>query len=224
MTRFILASQSPRRSMLLKEAGVRFTIMPAQGEEVSDESDPAKLVEALSAHKAREIASLLNASGDTVRDGCDELKAGDEQDRGIDRQDGDAQKDETVIIGADTVVACDGEVLGKPADRKDAIRMIRMLQGRKHDVFTGVTLIRLDGQGNIADERSFHEHTEVEVYPMSEEEILLYTATDEPYDKAGAYGIQAGFMIYVKGIRGDYNNVVGLPVARLIHELKSFAT
>ena len=100
--------------------------------------------------------------------------------------------------------------------------MIHMLQGRKHDVFTGVTLIRLDDKKNIADVRSFHEHTEVEVYPMTEEEILLYTATDEPYDKAGAYGIQAGFMVYVKGIHGDYNNVVGLPVARLIHELKTF--
>ncbi len=215
--------------MLLKEAGVRFTIMPAQGEEVSDESDPAKLVEALSAHKAREIAGIIRSAGDEYA-AAGEQNAGTGSSACSERKDDGEHKDDSernediVIIGADTVVACDGEVLGKPADRKDAIRMIRMLQGRKHDVFTGVTLIRLDGQGNIADERSFHEHTEVEVYPMSEEEILLYTATDEPYDKAGAYGIQAGFMIYVKGIRGDYNNVVGLPVARLIHELKSFAT
>ena len=217
MVRYILASQSPRRSMLLKEAGLRFTIMPAQGEEVSDESDPAKLVEALSAHKAREIAERIKNSVD--EQGQNDLSAGSE-----DSEDSVELTNDTVIIGADTIVACDGEVLGKPVDRRDANRMIYMLQGRKHDVFTGVTLIRLDDKKNIADVRSFHEHTEVEVYPMTEEEILLYTATDEPYDKAGAYGIQAGFMIYVKGIHGDYNNVVGLPVARLIHELKTFTS
>ena len=203
--------------MLLKEAGLRFTIMPAQGEEVSDESDPAKLVEALSAHKAREIAERIKNSVD--EQGQNDLSAGSE-----DSEDSVELTNDTVIIGADTIVACDGEVLGKPVDRRDANRMIYMLQGRKHDVFTGVTLIRLDDKKNIADVRSFHEHTEVEVYPMTEEEILLYTATDEPYDKAGAYGIQAGFMIYVKGIHGDYNNVVGLPVARLIHELKTFTS
>ena len=215
MVRYILASQSPRRSMLLKEAGLRFTIMPAQGEEVSDESDRAKLVEALSAHKAREIAERINNSVD--EQGQNDLSASSE-----DSEDSVELTNDTVIIGADTIVACDGEVLGKPVDRRDANRMIHLLQGRKHDVFTGVTLIRLDDKKNIADVRSFHEHTEVEVYPMTEEEILLYTATDEPYDKAGAYGIQAGFMVYVKGIHGDYNNVVGLPVARLIHELKTF--
>ena len=217
MVRYILASQSPRRSMLLKEAGLRFTIMPAQGEEVSDESDPAKLVEALSAHKAREIAERIKNSVD--EQGQNDLSASSE-----DFEDSVELTNDTVIIGADTIVACDGEVLGKPVDRRDANRMIHFLQGRKHDVFTGVTLIRLDDKKNIADVRSFHEHTEVEVYPMTEEEILLYTATNEPYDKAGAYGIQAGFMIYVKGIHGDYNNVVGLPVARLIHELKTFTS
>ena len=193
--------------MLLKEAGLRFTIMPAQGEEVSDESDPAKLVEALSAHKAREIAERIKNSVD--EQGQNDLSANIEN-----SEDSVELSNDTVIIGADTIVACDGEVLGKPVDRRDANRMIHMLQGRKHDVFTGVTLIRLDDKKNLTDHSRLSEPTE--------EEILLYTATDEPYDKAGAYGIQAGFMVYVKGIHGDYNNVVGLPVARLIHELKTF--
>ena len=99
--------------------------------------------------------------------------------------------------------------------------MITDLQGRSHQVYTGVTLIRLRADGS-RDRRIFHECTDVEVYPMTEQEIAAYADTEEPYDKAGAYGIQGAFGVrYVSGIRGDYYNVVGLPVPRLCQELKA---
>ena len=122
-------------------------------------------------------------------------------------------------VGADTVVALNEEIFGKPADEQDAFRMLQLLQGRTHQVYTGVTLLRIDPKG---DERrhTFYEKTDVSVYPMTEKEIQDYIRTGEPMDKAGAYGIQGGFCLYVKEIRGDYQNVVGLPVARLYHEME----
>lgn len=125
--------------------------------------------------------------------------------------------DGTLIIGADTVVVKDGKILGKPADEDDAVRMLKMLQGTSHQVYTGVCLIKKeDGKER---EESFFEATDVEFYPMSREEILAYVRTGEPMDKAGAYGIQGKCAVYIRGIRGDYNNVVGLPIARLYHEM-----
>lgn len=120
-----------------------------------------------------------------------------------------------VVIGADTVVALDGRVLGKPRSHGEAARMIRMLQGRTHSVYTGVCLIRAGGS-----RVSFAEKTEVDVAPMTEEEILLYAESDEPMDKAGAYGIQGVFASFIEGIRGDYYNVVGLPLHRVYEALR----
>ncbi len=120
------------------------------------------------------------------------------------------------IIGADTIVYNKGEVLGKPADEEDAFRMISNLKNGTHQVYTGVTFIKEDKN------YSFYEKTDVNVYDMSDDEIRMYIASKEPMDKAGAYGIQGGFAVYVKSISGDYNNVVGLPIARLVHELKNF--
>lgn len=125
-------------------------------------------------------------------------------------QAGDA---EALVIGADTVVCCDGKVLGKPKDEEDACRMLSMLQGRKHQVYTGVTLCF--GQEHL----TFSECTQVEFYPMSKEDIHFYVSTKEPMDKAGAYGIQGLGTRWVKGVEGDYNNVVGLPVGRLYQEM-----
>ena len=125
--------------------------------------------------------------------------------------------DGTLIIGADTVVVKDGKILGKPADEDDAVRMLKMLQGTSHQVYTGVCLIKKeDGEER---EKCFFEATDVDFYPMSREEILAYVRTGEPMDKAGAYGIQGKCAVYIRGIRGDYNNVVGLPIARLYHEM-----
>lgn len=128
---------------------------------------------------------------------------------------------DATVIGADTVVSIDGKILGKPADMKDAQTMIRSLQGRWHDVYTGVTLIRLSGGGKT--EKTFTSHTAVHICAMTEEEINWYVRSGNDWsDKAGAYGIQNRFgMQFVDEIRGDYYTVVGLPASRVYHELKA---
>ena len=119
-----------------------------------------------------------------------------------------------LVIGSDTVVAADGTILGKPN------QMISMLQGKAHQVYTGVTLlIKKDGKKI---RKTFHECSDVHVYPMSKEEIREYIATGEPMDKAGAYGIQGAFGVYICGIEGDYNTIVGLPLARVYQEMKKY--
>lgn len=124
----------------------------------------------------------------------------------------------TIVIGADTVVALDGQILLKPISHEDAYRMLSMLQGRNHQVYTGVTMVSCGQPENKV--KSFVEKTEVTVYPMSEEEIKTYAFSEEPMDKAGAYGIQGSYAAFIKGITGDYNNVVGLPVGRVYQEMK----
>lgn len=130
------------------------------------------------------------------------------------------QVEEGIVIGADTVVSIDGKILGKPADTEEAREMIHKLQGKSHMVYTGVTLIAKSGE--MVSASSFAEGTKVNVAPMTETEIEAYISTDEPYDKAGAYGIQGLFGKFIEGIEGDYFNVVGLPVHRLYEELKKF--
>lgn len=119
-----------------------------------------------------------------------------------------------VVIGADTVVILDGEVLGKPRDEDDAARMLKALSGKAHTVVTGCCII--SRQRRI----SFSELTRVEFYPLSDREIEEYIATGEPFDKAGAYGIQGRGSVLVKRIEGDYFNIVGLPVGRLKREFE----
>ncbi len=126
----------------------------------------------------------------------------------------------TLVIGADTVVALDGRIMGKPADEEEAFQMLSSLAGRTHQVYTGTALILCLGEGKFHGS-SFYEETHVQVYPMTEEEIRGYIATGEPMDKAGAYGIQGAFAAWIKGIRGDYANVVGLPLGRLYHEMNN---
>jgi septum formation protein len=128
-------------------------------------------------------------------------------------------EEECLVIGADTIVALGEEVLGKPKDREDAARMLRLLSGREHSVFTGVHLI-IRGSEEVIN-ISFYDETQVKFYPMSEEEITEYISGAEPFDKAGAYGIQGMGAKYIKEIRGDYNTVVGLPVGRIYQEVKS---
>ena len=185
----VLASGSPRRKELLAKTGLKFSVVVSGGEEKAETSDPAETVEKLSLDKASAVADLLQA-----------------------------EKEPQLIIGADTVVACDGEILGKPSDREDAFRMLWKLQGQTHQVYTGVTLLLK--KIHTWQAHTFSEKTDVQFYPVSREELLAYIETGEPMDKAGSYGIQGGFGIYVKGICGDYNNVVGLPVGRLVYELK----
>ena len=115
------------------------------------------------------------------------------------------------------MVACDGKILGKPADTEAAAAMLTMLQGRGHEVYTGVTILyEENGERKTL---TFHEKTTVHFYPMTDAQIREYVATGDPMDKAGAYGIQGFCARYIRGIEGDYNNVVGLPVGRVYQEL-----
>ena len=122
-----------------------------------------------------------------------------------------AAVEDGIVLGADTVVCQDGQIMGKPKDEVDAKQMLQKLQGEEHSVYTGVTIL-VKENGAV--------QTKVYVYEMTDEEIDRYIATGEPMDKAGAYGIQGRFAAYVDGIEGDYNNVVGLPVSAVWQELK----
>lgn len=190
MIRYVLASASPRRRELLGQMGIYFEISPAQGEEIITKEFPADIVEELSYEKACEIA-----------------------DKYLDKY----KNDTTVIIGADTIVAYNNEIMGKPKNKDDAVNMLTKLQNDSHQVYTGVTLVIIENRKKRS--VTFHEKTDVTMYPMTQAQIEAYVATGEPMDKAGAYAIQGKCAVYIKGINGEYNNVVGLPIARLMQEL-----
>lgn len=124
-----------------------------------------------------------------------------------------------VIIGADTVVAHEGKILGKPKDKADAVRMVSGLAGDEHHVYTGVCLLIKEEDGTVRD-ITFAEGTKVSVYGMTEKEIEDYVDSGEPMDKAGAYAIQGLFAPFIKEISGDYYNIVGLPIAGIYQRLK----
>ena len=127
----------------------------------------------------------------------------------------DRQRDD-IVIGADTIVVCDGVILGKPKDEADAFRMLSMLSGRAHQVMTGVTVLQGDRQC------SFTEITDVYFRPLSKNEILAYIQSGDPMDKAGSYGIQGKGSLLVEKLHGDFFNVMGLPVLRLSRMLAQF--
>ena len=127
------------------------------------------------------------------------------------------QTEDCIIIGADTIVAKGDTIMGKPKDAADAYRMLESISDDCHQVYTGVTIIRT---GEQAETITFAEKTDVYLYPISEEDIKAYIESGDPMDKAGAYGIQGDFAVHVKGIEGDYYNVVGLPIGRVYQELK----
>ena len=207
MDSIILASASPRRRELLSQIGIEYEVIPSKKEEVITCTVPAEIVMELAKQKAEDIVMQIGLPG-------------------------------KFVLGADTIVAQDGEVMGKPADEEDAFNMISKLQNNTHQVYTGVSISTLKEDGTVFS-HVFYEETHVLVYPMTEEEIWNYVRSKastssskvskwdvsrEPYeceDKAGAYGIQGGFAAYIKGIKGDYNNVVGLPVGRVYQELKN---
>ncbi len=199
MSQMILASASPRRKELLEQIGAEFVICPAKGEEVITETDPSAVVMELSRQKAEEVASGVLTYNERHADL--------------------ATPQDILVIGADTVVAYENQILGKPKDEEDARRMLTMLSGKMHSVYTGVTFVFIDKEGRTG-EHCFFEKTDVCMYPLKEDEIERYIQSGDPMDKAGSYGIQGRFAIHIKEIRGDYNNVVGLPVARLYQELQ----
>ena len=197
--KIILASGSPRRKQLLEQTGFEFEICVSTCEEKITSTDPEKVCMELSLQKALDVASMIKAYNEKHSD--------------------IASDRDLIIIGADTIVAVDDEILGKPKDDDEAILMLKKLSGREHSVYTGVSFVFMSSDGRVG-EHSFFERTGVSVYDLDEDEIAAYVDSGEPLDKAGAYGIQGGFAKYIEKISGDYFNVVGLPVSRLYHELK----
>lgn len=192
----ILASQSPRRRELLAQGGYTFDIIPAKGEEKITCKIPYDVVMELSYQKADEILRehVLN----------------------------NVQNKPVLIIGSDTVVAYNDQILGKPSSREDAIRTLQMLSGNTHQVYTGVALIYYDSADTSPKIETFYEKTDVTFYSLSDDEINQYVDSGDPFDKAGSYGIQGIFAKHVKKISGDYNNVVGLPLAAIYQRLKKY--
>lgn len=205
--RVILASASPRRRELLTQIGIEFEVQVSDVEERVTTAVPCEVVQELSRQKAQAVMDMCRERD--VQDAENGQSVENKQPVRSDRAG-------TVVIGADTIVACGGEILGKPRDAADAARMLRLLSGRSHEVYTGVTFVYDEGRETY----SFYECTKVYFAPMTEVEIAEYVATGDPMDKAGAYGIQGFCARYITGIEGDYNNVVGLPVGRVYQELK----
>ncbi len=193
--RIILASQSPRRRELFSRTGLSFEIRPASDKEFTEETEPWRVVEALAAHKAHEVFEKLRK---------------------------ETAPKPLFVIGADTIVVCDSRILGKPVDEEDAAEMLRLLSGRSHEVMTGVCLIAESAGPQGFRERIFHEVTQVRFRALTDEEIQSYIATGEPMDKAGAYGIQGSAGIFVEALEGEYNNVVGFPLDRILKEIDAF--
>lgn len=185
----ILASGSPRRKELFERMGIAFSIIKSDEEEVITKTLPEEVVIELAGQKARTVADRIVKT--------------------------DFTKEDTLVIGADTVVVSEGRILGKPKDEEDARTILMSLSGKEHFVYTGVSALFLDKTGRIIEDKSFSfaDETSVTMYPFMEEEALAYIRTGEPMDKAGAYGIQGIGTCLVKEIRGSYENVMGFPMA-----------
>jgi septum formation protein len=188
--KLILASSSPRRAEVLRNAGFTFEIRPAPVDETRHPHESAEAyVERIAEAKARAAAAQARESGEPA-----------------------------IIIAADTTVLIDGHILEKPTDAADARRMLRLLSGRTHEVLTALAVTN-----TRTGQESLHvEKTRVEIVKLSDEEIENYIATGEPFDKAGAYGIQGIAGRFAARINGCYFNVLGMPLSRLwttLHEL-----
>lgn len=222
ISRLVLASSSPRRKELIKSLGLSLpvhTMSTETDETVDADWTPREIVELLSLRKAGEAARMLD------QEGTDEL---------------------SLIVSADTIVVVDGEVLGKPENEEHAVQMLRRLQGKTHQVFTGLACLL--STADISDELmtecrlkcreqspassgvrglrpeavAAHAESAVTFLPMSDEEIRGYVATGEPLDKAGAYGVQGLGSIFVERIEGDFYSIMGLPLNLLYRMLLQF--
>jgi len=196
--RLVLASASPRRADLLRAAGFTFDTVPAEVDErVRDGERPGDYVRRLALDKSSAVLETFAASGSTS---------------------GLSRNDDLVVLGADTAVVVDGEILGKPRDDREAGAMLRRLSGRRHEVLTGVSL------RSRSAERGLVETTGVYMWELRDQDIAWYLGSGEGRDKAGAYGIQGLASRFIPRIDGSYANVVGLPVANipaLLHALAS---
>ncbi|AHF07929.1 Maf family protein [Desulfitobacterium metallireducens] len=187
----VLASTSPRRAMLLEEGGFTFVTLKADvSEELPSEIKPEDGVKALALRKAVAGQKAWIEAGGSAED---------------------------IILGADTIVALDSQILGKPVDPREAQVMLQQLSGRHHDVYTGVALV--NGTGCQENEAL---RTQVYFRPLTLEEIQTYIATGEPMDKAGAYAIQGGARKFVKQYEGSLSNVIGLPMEYVSERLRAW--
>ena len=181
MSKFILASASPRRRELLENIGMKFDIIVSSADEsLIDRTIPPEIL-------VKELAMLKAAESAKYAEG------------------------EKYIIGADTVVVFNGNIIEKPKTEDEAEKMLKMLSGNKHEVYTGVCIFRISDSTAVCR----YEKTVLEFKELSEDTIRAYVKTGEPMDKAGGYGIQGLGALLVKGIEGDYFNVVGLPLGLL---------
>ena len=196
--KIILASASPRRRELLSQARIRFQVVPGDIEEVMKGDTPEEIVRSLAEQKAEAVFNTLCRNADGLADLSD--------------------GEDFMVIGADTIVACDGCRLGKPADEAEALAMLKRLGGRKHEVYTGVAIYTR--RNGAAERQVFCECTKVDMYPISDDQARWYIRSREPMDKAGAYGIQGLGAVFIRGIEGDYYNVVGLPLAKVWHIIR----
>lgn len=186
--KLILGSQSPRRKELLQWIYIPFEIVTSNIDEVSDEKNVELLVQDLAYQKALHVYESIKS-----------------------------KEANPFVIGADTIVVLDGEVLGKPKDREDAKKMLTKLMGKSHDVLTGVSFIYKEG------EEKFFDRTKVYFDQISDELLELYLNTEESMDKAGSYGIQGAALGFIGKLEGSYSNVVGLPVNLVLQKMKSIA-
>lgn len=187
----VLASSSARRKELLQGIGLDYVVFPSSADEIIDEEvEPADYVRILAERKALDVVQEY----------------------------GKLNVEDFLVIGADTIVLLDGKVLGKPLGPEDAARMLMDLQGKIHDVFTGVCVV----DGNNGQLKSGFCRTRVSMKALNEERIQRYIATGEPLDKAGAYGIQGKGALLIQGIEGDYFSVVGLPLGLTSDLLEDF--
>ena len=198
--KIILGHASPRTGAPRAQIDVEFEVRVSDKEEIYHSCKPEEIVKELALMKAENVAADLAEETRAAGEGNGELR-------------------NVVVIGADTVVVLDGQILGKPKDEEDAADMLSRLQGRAHEVYTGTAILDYDEEGrrSVVNQAV---RTEVHVHAMEEAEIRRYIATGEPMDKAGAYGIQGRFAAFIDRIEGDYYNVVGLPVSSMYQELK----
>lgn len=192
----ILASGSPRRQQLLRDAGVAFSVEPSDADESLDDdlrANPAKAARAVAERKAASVVQRLIG--------------------------GEPAPGRTCVIGADTMVVLDGAIFGKPRTYSEGVGMLRKLSGRTHEVITGVSvwMVDVDEAGKVSlGRQGFSETSEVTFKPLSDDEIAAYLRKGESYDKAGAYAIQGEGAALVERYEGDYCNIVGLPVDTLL--------
>jgi septum formation protein len=184
--KLILASSSPRRAQILTRERVNFEIkIPGRCKEESIFSD-------LQAKNSCPVTHVLELSKRKAQSVADEIEEG-------------------IVLGADTIVVLDGEILGKPKNKEDALLILKRLSGKMHQVYTGITLINKSTGKMISD----YDLTKVKFNQLEEQEVLNYIATGEPMDKAGAYGIQGMGSFLVEHIEGSLDNVIGLPTEKL---------